>query len=46
MQLPEVTPEHVNICFPFDDLAGIGYQNGWLAECRDARRVVNTDERG
>jgi hypothetical protein len=42
VQLPEVTPEHVAICFPFDDLAGIGYQNGWLAECRDTGRVVET----
>jgi hypothetical protein len=41
VQLPKVTPEHVTIRFPFDDLPGIGYQNGWLAACRDSGRVVD-----
>lgn len=46
VQLSEVTPENVTVRFPFDNLAGIGYQNGWLAECRDTGQVVdpNRDE--
>jgi len=46
VQLPDVTPEHVTIRFPFDDLAGIGYQNGWLAACRDSGCVVDTVNHG
>jgi hypothetical protein len=42
VQLPDITPEHVTIRFHFDDLAGIGYQNGWLAACRDSGCVVET----
>jgi len=46
VQLPDVTPEHVTIRFPFDDLAGIGYQNGWLAACRDSGCIVDTANHG
>ena len=28
------------------DLAGIGYQNGWLATCRDSGCVVETANHG
>jgi hypothetical protein len=42
VQLPEITPKHVTIWFPFDDLAGIGCQNGWLAACRDSGCIVDT----
>jgi len=44
VQLQEITPGHVSVTFPFDDLAGIGYQNGWLAECRDTGCIVDTTE--
>jgi hypothetical protein len=46
VQLPDITPDHVTIRFPFDDLAGIGYQNGWLAACRDSGRIVDTATHG
>jgi hypothetical protein len=46
VQLQENTPEHVTVKFPFDDLAGIGYQNGWLAECRDTGCIVETVDYG
>ncbi|MDL0130942.1 hypothetical protein PNP59_08320 [Halobacterium salinarum] len=46
VQLPDVTPEYVTIRFPFADLAGIGYQNGWLAACRDSGCVVETANHG
>jgi len=46
VQLPDITPEHVTIRFPFADLAGIGYQNGWLAACRDSGCVVETANHG
>ena len=46
VQLPDITPEHVTIRFPFDDLAGIGYQNGWLAACRDSGCIVDTANHG
>lgn len=46
VQLPDVTPKDVTIRFPFDDLAGIGYQNGWLAACRDSGCVVETANHG
>jgi hypothetical protein len=46
VQLPDITPEHVTIRFPFDDLAGIGYQNGWLAACRDSGCIVDTATHG
>ncbi|MBS3761241.1 MAG: hypothetical protein KGY43_07225 [Halodesulfurarchaeum sp.] len=44
VQLQEITPGHVSVTFPFDDLAGIGYQNEWLAECRDSGCIVDTTE--
>ena len=46
VQLPEITPQHVTIWFPFADLAGIGYQNGWLAACRDSGCIVDTTNHG
>lgn len=46
VQLLDITPDHVTIRFPFDDLAGIGYQNGWLAACRDSGRIVDTATHG
>jgi hypothetical protein len=46
VQLPEITPQHVTIRFPFADLAGIGYRNGWLAACRDSGCIVDTTNHG
>ena len=46
VQLPDIKPKHVHIRFPFDDLAGIGYQNGWLAACRDSECIVDTTNHG
>lgn len=45
VHLSDATPETVTVRFPFDDLAGIGYQNGWLADCRDQHSVVPTADR-
>ena len=32
------------LLFHLDDLAGIGYQNGWLAKCRDTGCIVETTD--
>ena len=44
--LPDITRKYVHIRFPFDDLAGIGYQNGWLAACQGSGCMVDMTKYG